>query len=352
MEEIFTTCLSTGTTAVVECDDLLRHEAPAAAYVADGNTRSLVDGSDVPWVVLAPGERQKRWDGVAEIIDLCLEIGLARDGVLFGVGGGVICDTAAFAASIYQRGVEVILVPTTLLAMVDAALGGKTGINYGGYKNMVGTFHPAREVRVHIPFLATLPEREFRSGLAEVIKSAMLWDAELLQTLEERRAAILSRDEAVLRRLVLRSLAVKKHFVEEDATEQGVRAHLNLGHTFGHGLEAGAGLGEWTHGEAVVWGMARALDAGLELGYTDPAYRKRCMDLFDAYGYRVRASGVDLDRLLKAMSRDKKKKSGSVRFILQKNVGETFVTPIDADVLRNVVANGITADGISKEETS
>lgn len=342
MREILTVSLGAHTTRVSASsrEEVLRHEAPAAVYVGDANTRTLVP-ADGPWVELMPGEAHKDWSSVSAILDAALGAGLGRDGLIVGIGGGVVCDVAAFAASVYQRGIAVSLVPTSLLAMVDASVGGKTGINYGGLKNMVGSFHPAREVRICVSLLDSLPEREFRSGLAEVIKSAMLGDEELLRLLEDDSQRVTARNHQLLSDLVRRSLMVKKQVVEQDFTESGIRAHLNLGHTFGHGLESAAGFGEWTHGEAVIWGVARALDAGVRLGHTDPGYRDRCMDLFASYGYRLTAAGVRTRTVLAAIAHDKKKKDGVVRFVLQRDLGDTFVSPLPEDVLTDIVASGI-----------
>jgi len=236
---------------------------------------------------------------------------------------------AAFAASLYMRGCRLVLVPTTLLAMVDAALGGKTGIDYGGFKNMVGTFYPAQELRLWPGVLASLPDREFRSGLAEVIKHAFLADPKLLTLLEDKRSAILARDSAVLEELVFRAVMVKVGVVERDLRETGERAFLNLGHTFGHALEAVLGFdGSWVHGEAVCWGMARAFDLGVVLGRTDPAWRDRAVALMSGYGFRLAASASPT-AVLAAMNNDKKKKAGQVRFVLQENLGRTFQQAVD-----------------------
>ena len=323
-----------------ERSELLSHDSPGALAVTDVNTRKLVPGRG-PWVVLPDGEGEKRWESIATISEAALGAGVARDGLFIGVGGGVVCDLTAFAASIYLRGVDVILVPTTLLAMVDAAVGGKTGMNFAGFKNMIGTFYPAREVRIDVSCLETLPDREFKSGLAEVIKSAMLGDPELLGILEMQQNDIIRRDPDVLLELVRRSLAVKKDVVESDFTESGNRAFLNLGHTFGHGLESVAGFGTWSHGEAVVWGMARALEAGVEMSLTDPNYRDRCLSLFRRYSYRLEATGVAVPELIDAMGKDKKKRGGVVRFVLQRNLGETLISTIEPDLLKRVVGAGI-----------
>ena len=287
-------------------------------------------------VVLPSGEQAKTWESVSELISEGFTRGLARDGQFIGVGGGVITDITGFAASLYMRGIDLVLVPTTLLGMVDAAFGGKTGINYGGYKNMVGTFYPAREIRVCTDFIPSLPEREYRSGLAEVLKSALLDDANLLDLLESRKDKVLSRQASILDELVIRSIGVKGRIVEQDLTEKGIRAHLNLGHTFAHALESVAGFGNWSHGEAVAWGIVKAMELGARLGVTPDDYHHRVRELFVSYGFRLECS-EDPESLLQAMLMDKKKQSGRLHFVLQKGLTETLVQEVHPDQVRAIL---------------
>lgn len=308
-----------------------------ALLVADSNTITLCAEYDGPSVVLPCGESAKQWEAVAAILGRAVEIAMPRDGRIIGVGGGVVCDVAAFAASIYLRGVSLTLAPTTLLAMVDAAFGGKTGINFGGYKNMVGSFYPAAQLLVAPSAVASLPEREYRSGLAEVIKSAMLADADLFRFLEESRKAVLEREPGAVRTIVERSLVVKASVVERDFNESGIRAWLNLGHTFAHALETVTGFGTYTHGEAVAWGMICALELGVALGLTERHYAARATSLIEAYGFATRADGWDPERLLQAMRHDKKVQSGAVRFVLQRGLGENELTSVPDDAVRGVL---------------
>lgn len=289
---------------------------------------------------VASGEKAKEWQSIAGVLQRGFDIGLGRDALFIGLGGGVVTDLTAFAASVYMRGCRVILVPTTLLAMVDAAFGGKTGMNFGGYKNMVGTFYPAEEVRIAPEFLRTLPESEYRSGLAEVIKSALLDDPQLLEILEDRHDQVMARNPGVLDELVRRSIAVKGRIVEADLTETGIRAYLNLGHTFGHALEAVAGFGTWTHGEAVAWGIQRAMRMGILLGVTDEQYARRVEAVLNRYGYRLAARGVDPAALFEAMKQDKKKQSGTVRFVLQRRLAKTMVQPVPDPVVMQCLREG------------
>jgi 3-dehydroquinate synthase len=310
--------------------------------VFDTNTAGLFPDRGVARHVWPAGEDHKTWPQIDAVLTRALDLGLARDSVIAGVGGGVVTDMAAFAASLYMRGCRLTLVPTTLLAMVDAALGGKTGVDYHGYKNLVGTFYPAHELRIWPGALNSLPERDYRSGLGEVIKHAFLVDTHLLDLLETRRDAVLARDPAVVEELVFRAVMVKVGVVERDLRETGERAFLNLGHTFGHGLESVMGFdGSWTHGEAVCWGMGRAFDLGVALGKTDPAWRDRANALMAAYGFRSTATGPRPEALLAAMQKDKKKKGGLVRFVLQERQGVTFQQAVDDQAVLACLARGL-----------
>ncbi len=314
--------------------------------VCDENTRPLLDSyiepdaQGISPLVLPAGERHKNKDSLERILHACVNAALGRDDTVAAFGGGVVCDIAAFAASVYMRGIGLILVPTTLLAMVDASLGGKTGINFRGYKNLAGSFYPASEVIICADVLGSLPEREYRSGLAEVIKSALLGDEELLTLLEQRREEVLDRDgpSSVTGELISRSILVKADYVSRDLKESGVRAFLNLGHTFAHALETTAGLGSWSHGEAVAWGIAKAMEAGRSAGFTDPLYADRVLKLLDAYGYRTGPCGEDGKVLMEAMKQDKKKREGELRFVLQKRCCETFLSALPEELVGRILA--------------
>lgn len=312
-------------------------EAADALWVCDRNTRAFIPDAAGSVVVLAPGESAKNWESVRIIIDAALERPLGRDGLIVALGGGVVCDTAAFAAAIYMRGCRLKLIPSTLLSMIDASLGGKTGVDYRDYKNIIGSFYPAEEIRLYPFLLRSLSEREYRSGLAELLKHALLEQSSLLAELEKNRDAVLARDEKLLEELIPRSLAVKGRLVEEDPTEQGVRAHLNLGHTFGHALERESGLGAVPHGYAVAWGIARAMDAGVALGITDSAYADKVIQFFIDYGYDLDLKLPSLDRFISSVALDKKRKGGAVRFVLQRNQGETFQQEIPEEILRRIL---------------
>jgi 3-dehydroquinate synthase len=288
--------------------------------------------------VLPRGEEAKCWESVSTILRAAVENGFGRDALFAGVGGGIICDLTAFAASVFMRGCGLLLFPTTLLAMVDASLGGKTGINFSGYKNMAGTFYPAEQVLVVPEVLSELPRNELLSGIAETIKHACLGEETLFSILEKQREAVLKKDAEVLSEIIQRSIAVKAGIVEQDLTEAGIRAHLNLGHTFGHALESLLDLRGSGHGEAVAWGLSMAVRAGLRLGITDAVYGERVMSLLEKYGYRLRRP-VDPDRFLQALKQDKKKREGRVRFVLQKDLGETVLREVDETIIRRIIAD-------------
>ncbi|MBI9102897.1 MAG: 3-dehydroquinate synthase [Spirochaetales bacterium] len=277
-------------------------------------------------------------ESVEDILTAGIENGLARDGLFIGIGGGVVCDMTAFAASIYMRGSRVILIPTTLLAMTDASLGGKTGVDFRGYKNMAGTFFPAEELRICPDLLSSLPERDYISGLAEVIKHAFLVKSDLFEFLEREREAVLLREPQILGRMIRESIKVKGDFVERDFREQAERAFLNFGHTFGHALESVSGFAGWSHGEAVAWGMDKALKAGVLMGETDPDYARKVSAFLALYGFRLEAPGIDPEALINAMGKDKKKREGKIMFVLQKEYGKTFQSEIPRDILQKVLA--------------
>ena len=337
MERVYRFAGHTCAVSLCRRDELYSDRAPVAFSVGDTNTARYLPDAGARFV-LPSGEAAKSWQELERLLAAMLDAGLTRDSVVYGVGGGVVCDISALASSLYMRGCALVLVPTTLLAMVDAAVGGKTGVNFGGYKNMVGTFYPAQAVRLCPELLHTLPEREYRSGLAEVIKTALLGDGSLLDDLEQRREAVLSRDDGLLADVVWRCVQVKAGLVEVDLTEQGVRAHLNLGHTFAHALESVEGLGLWSHGEAVAWGLARAMELGVAAGITEAGYAARVRAILDAYGYRLDPIPEAASAIRAAMDRDKKRRAGEVRFVLQEQLGRTVVTAVADRLVERTLA--------------
>ncbi len=305
-------------------------------------------------MVIQADEPRKTWDTTAIILQELLDQGAARDDSLFAVGGGVLTDVSAFAASIYMRGIACTLVPTTLLAMVDAAFGGKTGINFGARKNMVGTFAPAKTLVIQPDFLRSLPDDELRSGMGEVVKAAMLRDADLLAILQQDGARLMNMDRTDDQQwqqnrsawldIVKRAVMVKADIAAADFRESGQRAFLNLGHTFGHAAESVLGFGAIAHGTLVVWGSLCALRMGERLGLTPSAYVEEVTQLAESLGYPLRIqlpSGKTVEDLYTLMQSDKKKRAGQVRFVLQAGQGKTMLQAVDRDDVMFALDGGI-----------
>ena len=306
--------------------------------VCDRNTAELFPDDDPDRYIIPPGEQFKILDTVQDLSFWALNRGAGRDACFLAVGGGVVCDLTAFTASIYMRGVDVVLLPTSLLSMVDASLGGKTGVDFQGYKNILGTFHPAKEVRILPSVLKTLSTREYYSGLAELIKHSLLRDAKLYDMIKNKISRIKDRDSRLLEELIYRSLRVKSFYIEEDPYDRDIRGHLNLGHTFAHALESEGRLSAWTHGEAVAWGIDRVLEAGVLMGVCDPNYAEEVRKLLSDFDYHLEYRPADPESMIEAMGRDKKKAGGELRFILQSRWAETFYAGIPTEVLMRVLS--------------
>jgi 3-dehydroquinate synthase len=310
--------------------------SPRALRVYDETTHALFGAGVERSVAIPAGETAKCWSSVESVLERSASLGLGRDDEIIGVGGGVVCDVASFAASLYMRGCGLALTPTTLLAMVDASLGGKTGVDFLGFKNLVGSFYPASRIFVEVSLLGSLPERQYRSGLAEVIKTAIIGDAELFSLLEASAPDILARRPGIVEEVVRRSLAVKGRIVEEDPRETGRRAVLNLGHTFGHALESATGFSGWTHGEAVAWGIGRALAAGVRRGLTGIAFRERVESLLRLYGFRLSAE-TSYGELAPAFDRDKKRRQGRLRIVIPRDLCDVVLREASSEELAAAV---------------
>jgi 3-dehydroquinate synthase len=278
-------------------------------------------GVEVLRIVVPDGEEHKDWPTLSAIFDALLKERCGRDCTLIALGGGVIGDLAGFAAATYQRGVRYIQVPTTLLAQVDSSVGGKTAINHPLGKNMIGAFHQPQLVLADMDTLKTLPDRELRAGLAEVIKHGLIIDAAFFGWLEGNIERLLARDPEALEHAVLRSVAIKADVVAKDERENGMRALLNFGHTFGHAIETGLGYGSWLHGEAVAAGMVMAADLSRELGLVSEADIGRIRGLLQRAGLPTEARGIDPERFRSLMSTDKKAREGRIHFVLLERLG-------------------------------
>ena len=283
-------------------------------------------GVDVVVITLPDGESHKNWETLNRIFDALIEHRCERGAALIALGGGVIGDLAGFAAATYRRGVPYIQVPTTLLAQVDSAVGGKTAINHPAAKNMIGAFYQPLLVISDTDTLATLPAREYAAGVAEVIKYGLIRDPKFFGWLEANIARLAGREPEALAYAIERSCANKAEVVALDEREDGPRALLNFGHTFGHAIEAGTGYGTWLHGEAVAAGMVLALRLSRRLGLVSEDEVRRATELLKAADLPVQAPELGLERYLELMGHDKKVEGGRLRFVLLRRIGEAFVS--------------------------
>lgn len=302
-------------------------------------TASLADaGFEVVEITVPEGEAAKRLEVAEHCWEACLAGRLDRTSTLLALGGGAVGDVAGFVASTYMRGIHLVQLPTTLLAQVDAAIGGKNSIDHPRAKNLIGTFHQPRLVIADPVVLTTLPEREFRSGLAEVVKHGIVLDAEYFIDLEACVSKILSRDLPALERVIAGSCRLKARIVEADETEAELRAVLNYGHTVGHALEALTEYSRWTHGEAVALGISVAARIAERLALADPETARRQVRLLEAFGLPVTFSGVEPSLILDAIRRDKKARDGRVPFVLAPRIGaHRLVFDIPQEVLVDVI---------------
>jgi 3-dehydroquinate synthase len=286
------------------------------------------------------GEGSKSLAELSRLYDALYDMAADRRTAVVAVGGGVVGDLGGFAAATYNRGLPLLMVPTTLLAMVDSSVGGKTGVNHPKGKNLIGAFHQPAGVWIDTAFLDTLPDREFRSGLAEVVKYGVILDADFFEELEANAGAILDRDPERLQAIIARSCRLKADVVEKDEREEtGLRAVLNYGHTFAHAFEAVAGYGTWLHGEAVAAGMVCAGRLAERLGRVPDGFTRRQAQLLEAFGLPTAPlPGWPADALIDAMRRDKKAAGGSLRFVLPTRLGHVeLVDGVQESLVREVM---------------
>lgn len=286
--------------------------------------------------VLKDGESYKTVESWWGILSALLERNFARDGALAALGGGVVGDMTGFAAAVYQRGVPYVQLPTTLLAMVDSSVGGKTAINHPQGKNMIGAFYQPQAVVAALKVLGTLPPRELSAGLAEAIKTAFIYDEPFIRFMQEHSGAVFTQDEAVLTHIVERCCAIKAQVVEADEREGGLRAILNFGHTFGHALEAYLGFGTWLHGEAVGLGMCLAAALSLSRNLIDEDYYQCIVKLVAACNLPVKVpDGMQGSDFIRLMRHDKKVRSGVIRYVLPTAPGKVglFADVSDEEVI-------------------
>lgn len=299
-----------------------------------------LDGHAASKIEFPAGELSKSFEACEAIFDALAEMGASRDATIVALGGGVIGDLAGFAAACWMRGIAFVQIPTTLLAMVDSSVGGKTAVNLPQGKNLVGAFHQPRAVVIDTSTLATLPDRELRSGIAEVVKYGAITDAEFFAWLETNANALLARDASALAHAIAVSCRQKAGVVARDETEQGERALLNFGHTFGHALEAVSGYGQMLHGEAIAIGMCLAAKLSATMNLAPQEDFDRLHTLLRTFGLPTDVPGaVDIEAVIAAMRLDKKNVSGRVRLILWRGIGRAeIVGDVAEDHIRGVLS--------------
>lgn len=298
----------------------------AALYLDQYEQQFKTLGKTVATCILPDGEKYKDFQHLHLIFDALLEAGFNRDCTVVALGGGVIGDMAGYAAASFQRGVYFIQIPTTLLSQVDSSVGGKTGINHPLGKNMIGAFKQPEAVIADMAVLDTLPDRELSAGLAEVIKYALLGDADFLVWLESNMSKLIQRDTTTLAQAVYRCCEHKARIVANDETEKGERALLNLGHTFGHAIESYLGYGEWLHGEAVATGMVMAASLSAQMGWISEQDIERVKNILVQANLPIVCPKIPIDEFLAYMAHDKKVLNGQLRLVLLKQLGQAVIT--------------------------
>ncbi len=327
--------------------------AQRAAVVVDSNVAALygsmmdeinsIDGSVI--TLFHASEENKSLDKVEELLTLFLERNIRRDSVLFAIGGGITGDLAGFVAAVFQRGIEYVHVPTTLLAMVDSSIGGKVGVNHSVGKNMIGAFHQPNSIVVNTGFLETLPKEELICGLGEIVKYAVLSGEAFFDFLEKNHVRLLNKERKSLQKIVRMSVETKKRYVEKDPRESGVRAHLNLGHTIGHAVEAATGYNAFKHGEAVLIGLVAEAHIAMHMKLLRASSFERILKMVRRIA-RQRDEKVPLEDTLGRFIYDKKMKAGKVRFVLPTGIGKVVLrddvtTNSVVDAMRFVAADGM-----------
>ncbi len=298
-------------------------------------------GKRIIWVVLPDGEAAKNWETLNHVFTKLLTEGADRKTTLIALGGGVVGDITGFAAACYMRGVPFLQVPTTLLAQVDSSVGGKTGINHPLGKNMIGAFYQPQAVIADITLLRTLAKRELAAGIAEIIKISAVADAQFFSWLEAHIDQLNQCDEEAIAHAVHLSCMLKSSIVAADEREQGRRAILNFGHTFGHAIEAGLGYGQWLHGEAVGCGMVLAADLSTRLGLLNDSARQRLIKLIAAAHLPARTPDLGVENYIKLMQGDKKSEAGKIKFVLLKSLGEAVISEANEAALQATLTENV-----------
>lgn len=317
---------------------IITNETIAPLYLNTLQTALASEGIDCFNIILPDGEQYKNWETLNLIFDGLMENRAERKTTLIALGGGVIGDIVGFAAATYQRGAPFIQIPTTLLSQVDSSVGGKTAINHPLGKNMIGAFYQPQAVLADLNTLSTLPSRELSAGMAEVIKYGALGDSAFLSWLEQNISELMQQNKALLADAVYHCCKMKADIVAQDETEQGIRAWLNLGHTFGHAIEAEMGYGVWLHGEAVAAGMVLACRLSEVLGRLNANDTDRMISLIQKANLPTTPPKFAFEKWIAHMQHDKKVSSGVMRFIALNRLGEANITEItDTAVLKQAI---------------
>ena len=291
-------------------------------------------------LIIGSGEKSKTIETVLSIVKAATDANFSRKDCFVGIVGGVICDLIAFTASIFKRGLQVQFVPTTLLAMVDSAIGGKTSCDFDEYKNIIGTFYPAAQIDLFPEFIQSLPEKQYNSGLAEAFKTGLLFDKDLYDFFKNDTDKILSRDKELILEIIKKSVQAKAKVVSKDFTEENIRICLSLGHTFGTALENLAGSGAITHGAAIAWGIGRSVELASKKDYCLESFKTEIFSILQKYGWDtstqpqiIRGGGI-AERLLTEMHKNKKNITDKVKIIIQKGITDTVIEEVeDKDIL-------------------
>jgi len=326
--------------AAIPARDVLLISNTVVAPLYAARVRAALVDRNVIEVILPDGEQHKSLSTAGQVFDVLIANRFGRDAVVVALGGGVVGDLSGFVAACYQRGVHFVQVPTTLLADVDSSVGGKTAVNHPAAKNMIGAFHQPQAVVIDTDLLRTLPDREIQAGLAEIIKYGLICDAPFLEWLEKNIGKLLARDVAALEYAIARSCQIKAEIVSRDERERGDRALLNLGHTFGHAIEAATHYVGWLHGEAVAVGLLMAADMSRRLGHLTATDVARVKGLLDAAGMRTAPPAIGAGAALDFMRIDKKVQSGRIRLVLLKSLGAASLV---ADYPDQVLAETLAA---------
>jgi 3-dehydroquinate synthase len=323
-----------GKVFVVSTEDVWRHQGAALA--------SALAGVDHEALFLPGGEERKRLAPLEQLAEEMLERGADRTSMVIAYGGGIVNDMGGFLAAIFMRGIPVLQIPTTLLAQVDAAIGGKTGVNLVGGKNLIGSFHQPIAVLIDPALLDTLPDREYRAGLYEIVKAGVIRDSDLFRFLADCSREVLARQPKAVDRIIADSVCMKAEVVSSDEREGDLRRILNFGHTFGHALEAETCYTRFLHGEAVAWGMRAAVHLGQLTGHISAEDAAEILAMLETYGPIPPLDGIPVENLFARLAHDKKTVQGKVHFVLPVRIGEvTVVSGIEEKLVREAIEQAL-----------